>query len=56
MDIHRIKTTPRTKRRTKIMTIRITPEISEWMKKNHYSPTKIFYEALRELKCPMVKK
>jgi len=35
--------------RTKHITIRITWEISDWLKKNHYSPTAVFHEAIREL-------
>lgn len=34
--------------------IRITPKTSEWLREKNYSPTAIFYEALKELKCPGV--
>lgn len=34
--------------------IRVTPQISQWMKEHNYSPTGIFYEALKDLKCPHV--
>ncbi len=47
MDIQNIKT-KRTKK-TRLITIRITPEVSKWLKKKDYSPTGIFYEALRQL-------
>ena len=35
--------------RTKHITIRITEDVSYWLKKNHYSPTAIFNEAIKEL-------
>ncbi len=35
--------------RTKHITIRINEDISYWLKKNHYSPTAIFHEAIKEL-------
>ncbi len=56
MDKTKIIATPKRARRTKAITIRITMEITDWLKKNRYSPTKIFYEALRELDCPYTKK
>ena len=56
MDKSKIKRTPKRSRRTKVITIRITPEIVDWLKKQEYSPTKIFYEALRDLDCPYTKK
>lgn len=37
------------KERTKHITIRITNDISSWLKKNQYSPTAIFHEAIRDL-------
>jgi hypothetical protein len=40
---------------TVMLSIRITPEISKWLKEKNYSPTGIFKEALRELKCPNLK-
>ena len=55
MDIRKVKSTPRRSRRTKSISIRISPEIFEWLKKNKFSSTKIFYEALRELNCPHLK-
>lgn len=39
----------RRRERTKHISIRITDDISYWLKKNHYSPTAIFYEAIKEL-------
>lgn len=56
MDKSKVIATPRRSRRTKVINIRITPDIADWLKKNRYSPTKIFYEALRELDCPHTRK
>ena len=36
-------------RKTKLLTVRITPEVREIMRKKRLSPTRIFNEALREL-------
>ena len=36
-------------RKNILITIRITPEISKWLKEKDYSPTGIFYEAVKEL-------
>jgi len=52
MDPQKVKRTAKKSRKSKVMNIRISPEISDWMKENDYSPTAIFYEALRQLKCP----
>lgn len=49
MNIDRIKRTPREQRRTVMITIRVTPEISRWLKLKNYSPTALFYEAIKEL-------
>lgn len=35
-----------------LLNIRVSPEISKWLKDNDYSPTGIFYAALAELECP----
>ena len=35
--------------RTKHITIRINEDVSNWLKKNHFSPTAIFQEAIKEL-------
>ena len=48
MDPNRCKRKKR-RERTKHITIRITNDISDWLKKNHYSPTAIFHEAIKEL-------
>ena len=52
MDIKRISR--RKSNKTVVINIRITPEISRWLREKNYSPTGIFYEALRDLKCPHV--
>ena len=39
----------RKEKKTIVMCIRITPGISNWLKENQYSPSGIFYEALRDL-------
>lgn len=49
MNIDRIKRIPRERRRTVMITIRVTPEISRWLKLKNYSPTALFYEAIKEL-------
>lgn len=36
-------------RKSVIMNIRITKDISRWMKEKNLSPTAIFYEAIKEL-------
>ena len=35
--------------RTRHLTIRVTEDVSYWLKKNQYSPTAIFNEAVKEL-------
>ena len=35
--------------KTKLLSIRITPSMSRWMKANNLSPTAIFHKALEEL-------
>jgi hypothetical protein len=48
MDTEKIKKRKKS-RKSIIMNVRITPEISKWLKEKEYSPTAIFYEALKEL-------
>ena len=38
-----------------VLSIRITPTISRWLRDNNYSPTGIFNEAVRELKGPTIR-
>jgi len=40
-------------RKDKVMVIRTTKEISEWMKKYKISPTLVFHKAIEELKGKM---
>jgi hypothetical protein len=49
MDPQKVKSTPREHRRSAHLTIRISPDIKNWLRKNGYSPTAIFYEAIKEL-------
>jgi hypothetical protein len=49
MDPNRVKSAHRKHRRTVHLTIRVSPDIKNWLKKNEYSQTAIFYEAIREL-------
>ena len=48
MDPKKCRRTSR-RERTRHITIRITEDISHWLKKNNYSPTAIFNEAIKEL-------
>ena len=32
-----------------VLSIRITPKMSKWLKEKDYSPTGIFYEAVKDL-------
>jgi len=49
-----IKNIERKENQTKKVTIgiRVTKKTSAWLKEQNYSPTGIFYEALKDLKCP----
>ena len=49
MDIQNIIRKYRRGRKTVLITIRVTPEISDWLKNKDYSPTGIFYEAIKQL-------
>jgi hypothetical protein len=49
MDPQKVKTTPRRHRRSAHLTIRVSPDIQKWLREKEYSPTAIFYEAIREL-------
>ena len=48
MDLGNIKRR-KTNKKSILISIRITPELSKWLKEKDYSPTGIFYEALKEL-------
>jgi hypothetical protein len=47
MDIEKIK--KRRSEKSIVISIRVTPDISKWLRENDYSPTGIFYEALKDL-------
>ncbi len=49
MDPQKVKYTPRIHRRSVHLTIRVSPDTKNWLRENEYSPTSIFYEAIREL-------
>lgn len=49
MDVQKIKRKPNGRRRSILISIRISPAISKWLKDNEYSPTGIFYESIRDL-------
>lgn len=55
MDKDKIKRKGKKSNKVVLVNIRITPEISKWLHEKEYSPTGIFYEALKELDCPFVK-
>ena len=44
MDINKIK-----RKKTMIVTIRISQKASKWLKERDYSPTAIFNESLKDL-------
>lgn len=49
MDPQKVKYTPRKHKRSVHLTIRVSPDIKNWLREKEYSPTAIFYEAMREL-------
>ena len=49
MNPEKVKSTPRHHRRSEHLTIRVSPDIRNWIRENEFSPTAIFYEAIREL-------
>ena len=50
MNIENIKCTPG--RKTKKICVRVSYEVLQWLKTNRYSATKIFNEAVKDLKGP----
>ncbi len=49
MDILRVRSNPREHRRTIAISIRITPDIRRWLAEKQISPTRVFFEAIKEL-------
>ncbi len=49
MEIQKVKRKPREEVKTIQMSIRTTPIISDWMKDNNISPSRVFAEAIGEL-------
>ena len=49
MDLNKIKRKNGNNRKSVLITIRITPKMSKWLKAKDFSPTGIFYEAVKEL-------
>jgi len=49
MNPEKVKSTPIHHRRTAHLTIRVSPDIKNWLRENEYSPTAIFYVAIKEL-------
>jgi len=40
---------PKKHRRKRHITIRVTEDVSDWLRENDYSPSAIFYEAIKEI-------
>lgn len=49
MDISKIKRRNGNNKKSVLVTIRITPKLSKWLKEKDFSPTGIFYEAVKDL-------
>lgn len=49
MDINKIKRRKNGDRKKILINIRISKKLSDWLREKDYSPTGIFYEAIREL-------
>ena len=49
MDPQKVKSTQRKHRRSVHLTIRVSPDIKYWLREKGYSPTAIFYEAIKDL-------
>jgi hypothetical protein len=49
MDINKVKRRNNKNNKSVLVTIRITPKMSKWLKEKDFSPTGIFYEAVKEL-------
>lgn len=49
MNISNVKKKTSNAKKTILINVRITPNLKKWLDKNDFSPTKIFYESVREL-------
>lgn len=49
MDMKKVKNTPKGERRSVVLSVRVTPNVLEWLKKNQISITKIANVAIQEL-------
>ena len=50
MDIQNVQKNYKEDLKSKVISIRTTKGVSEWMKENKISPTKVFNEAIKELR------
>ena len=49
MNMEDVKNTPKGERRSIVLSVRVTPNVLEWLKKNQISITKIANAAIKEL-------
>jgi len=49
MDKENCLRKPQELRRNKVISLRITPHLSQWLRKENLSPTAIFYQAVKEI-------
>ncbi len=49
MDLNKIKRKNGNHRKSILVTIRINKSMSKWLKEKDFSPTAIFYEAVKDL-------
>src|SRR3989338_86095 len=49
MDPEKVKSIPEQYRQSVHLTLRVSPDIKNWLVKNHCSATAIFHEAIKEL-------
>lgn len=49
MELKDVKNTPKGERRSIVLSVRVTPNVLKWLKKNQISITKIANAAIKEL-------
>ncbi len=49
MDPERVRSIPREYRRTVHITVRVSPDVMNWLRQKRFSPSAIFNEAIKEL-------